>query len=117
MHFYDFKLKCFNECLARGETAKLPFAKFVFPCAYYELAVYNTNEKNYDKAKTYLSKAQTFKDYELNERVGTQIKSLQRRIRYYTDEPKLAALLKSREEAEKEQKTKRENEIKNFYVQ
>ncbi len=79
--------------------------------------MYNTNEKNYDKAKSYLSKAQTFKDYELNERVGTQIKSLQRRIKYYTDEPKIAALLKAREEADQDQKSKRENEIKNFYVQ
>ena len=79
--------------------------------------MYNTNEKNYDQAKSYLNKALNYKDYELNERVQTQIKSLQRRIKYYTDEPRIAALLKSREEVEKEQKAKKETEIKNFYVQ
>ena len=79
--------------------------------------MYNTNLTNYEQAKVFLAKALTFKDYELNERVGTQIKSLQRRIKYYTDEPKMSALLKSREEQNQEQKIKKESAIKNFYVQ
>jgi tetratricopeptide (TPR) repeat protein len=113
----EFGDQCFNECLARAETTKLPFAKFVQPCAYYELALYSTNEQQYDQAQKYLNKAQNFKDFELCDRVGTQIKSLQRRIKFYTDGPKLAALLKSRQELETEQTIKKESEVKNFYVQ
>ena len=88
MHSFYILKKCLNECLARAETAKLPFAKFAVPSAYYELALYNTNEKRYEDARNYLNKAQTFKDYELSDRLGVQIKSLEKRIKHYIEKNK-----------------------------
>ena len=108
--------QCFNESLARSENEKLGFGKFVLPCVHYELALYYTNEKNYDQAKIHLNKAANYKDFELDNRIQTQIKSLQRRIKYYTDDQYKAAVLKAKAEQELESKAKKQNDINNFYV-
>ena len=86
------------------------------PCVHYELALYYTNVKNYDQAKIHLNKAANYKDFELDNRIQTQIKSLQRRIKFYTDDQYKAAVLKAKAEQELESKAKKQNDINNFYV-
>ena len=106
-----------NESLARAESDKLPFGKYVQPYAHYQLANYYTNEKEYDQAKIHANKARdNFKDYELENRIQTQIKSLQRRLKYLTDGPKIEAALKARKEADEAQKRQKQADIDNFYV-
>lgn len=111
--------KCFNECIARGETDKIPFGKYALPCAHLELAYYYTDTlKDYNQAKIFLNKSQSgFKDYELENRIQTQIKSLQRRLKFIVDAQKLEASQKAKLEAEQQLKLQKENQIKNFYVQ
>ena len=68
-------------------------------------------------AKTYLSKAKdNYSNYDLENRLQTQIRGSQRLIKYYTDGPKLAAAMKARAEAEQEQKNRKLIQEKNFYV-
>ena len=58
----------------------------MLPCAQYELASFYTKEKNYADAKHYLHKASSsYKDYELENRIQVQMKSLQKRLKYLTD--------------------------------
>ena len=87
------------------------------PYAHYQLANYYANEKQYDQAKVHANKARdNFKDYELENRIQTQIKSLQRRLKYLTDGPKIEAALKARKEAEEVEKRQKQADIDNFYV-
>lgn len=104
--------------MARGESDKqAPFGKYVLPCAHLELGSYYTDINELGQAKNHLSKSQNgFKDYELESRIQTQVKSLQRRIKFLTDGPKLAASLKAKSETEQEQKNQKQTDLKNFYV-
>lgn len=87
------------------------------PCANLELASIYTDEKEYNTAKTFLNKSRdNYKDYELENRIQAKIKSLQKRIKYEQDGPKLAASLKARADAEIEEKNQKEKNLNNFYV-
>jgi predicted negative regulator of RcsB-dependent stress response len=115
----EFGEQCFNEALARGEdeAKKAPFGKYILPYANFKLANLYTDEKNYEQAKIYLNKARdNYKDYEMDDRIQTQIRSLQRRIKHYTDGPRLAEAAKARQEAEQEIKKQKLIDQKNFYV-
>jgi hypothetical protein len=57
-----------------------------------------------------------YKDYELENRIQAKVKSLQKRIKYEQDGPKIAATLKARAEVEIEEKNQKEKNINNFYV-
>lgn len=75
--------------------------------------------KNNDlaSAKNYLNKAQNgFKDFELEERIQTVVKSSQRRLKYLMDKERKASILKDKNEADEKEKTNKQNEIKNFYI-
>jgi hypothetical protein len=81
------------------------------------LASISTDNKDYNSAKVYLNKSRdNYKDYELENRIQAKIKSLQKRIKYEQDGPKIAATLKARAEAEIEEKNHKERNINNFYV-
>jgi hypothetical protein len=109
----DFAEQCINESIARAENSKLSFGKYVLPCAHYELSTYHTDQNDLPTAKGYLSKARdNFKDYELENRIQTQIKSLQKRIKHLQDAP----MLKARAEQDAELLAKKQNETKNFYL-
>ncbi|CAF0703105.1 unnamed protein product [Brachionus calyciflorus] len=113
----EFGEQCFNECLARGENEKVTMGKYALACANLELALYNMELKEYNVAKSYLNKAQTgYKEFELEDRIQTMIKSAQRRLKHVTDGDKLAATLKARSEAEEQERLKKQADIKNFYV-
>lgn len=103
--------------ICRAENEKPgPFGKYALPLANLELASYYASEKKYTEAKAYLTKAQSFKDYELENRAHYHMRALQRQLKNATDGAKLEATLKARAEAEREHKEKKENEIKNFYM-
>lgn len=115
----EFGEQCFNEAIARGEdeAKKAPFGKYILPYAHFKLATLYTNDKNYDQAKVHLHKSRdNYKDYELDDRIQTQIRSLQRRIKHYTEGPKLVEVLKARNEAEQELKKQKQAEQNNFYM-
>lgn len=81
--------KCLNECLARCEDDKsTSLGKYAAPSALYELGSYYVDEKDFQSAKTSLAKGATYKDYELDNRIQVQIRSLQRKIKYLTEPPK-----------------------------
>ena len=118
-HSSTFGEQCFNEAIARGEdeAKKAPFGKYILPYAHFKLATLYTNDKNYDQAKVHLHKSRdNYKDYELDDRIQTQIRSLQRRIKHYTEGPKLVEILKARNEAEQELKKQKQAEQNNFYM-
>jgi len=78
------------------------------------LASYYTDKNEYDSAKTHLNKAKdNYKDYELEDRFQTQIRSLQRRIKLLHDEPKEAL---AREKVAQEERLQSELKEKNFYM-
>ncbi len=99
--------------IARAENEKAPpFGKYVLTCANYELANYQTSLKNYADAKAYLNKAQSYKDFELENRIHSQVRSLQRKVKHLTEGVRTEEALKARAEAEE----KKETNAKNFYV-
>jgi hypothetical protein len=103
--------------IARAENEKAPpFGKYVLTCANYELANYQTSLKNYADAKAYLSKAQSYKDFELEIRIHSQVRSLQRKVKHLSEGAKTELTLKARAEAEREAEEKKETSVKNFYV-
>ena len=114
--------QCYNEAIARAENEKpAPFGKYVLPCAHYELAQYfmQPEVKDYASAKTYLQKAGSFKDFELENRVHSVMRGLQRKLKYLSDpnaKQTEQSLLKARAAADAEQQTKKETEIKNFFL-
>ena len=115
----EFGEQCFNEAIARGEdeAKKAPFGKYILPYAHFKLATMYTNNKEFDLAKVHLNKARDgYKDYELDDRLQTQVRSLQRRIKHYTEAPKLAEAIKARNEAELEAKKQKQLEQNNFYM-
>jgi len=115
----EFAEQCFNEAIARGEdeAKKAPFGKYILPYAHFKLATMYTNMKEYEQAKVYLNKARDgYKDYELDDRLQTQVRSLQRRIKHYTEAPKLAEVIKARNDAEQEAKKLKQMHEKNFYI-
>ena len=57
-----------------------------------------------------------YKDYELDDRIQTQLRSLQRRLKHLIDEPKLAQAINERNEAENGKKMQREASEKNFFL-
>jgi hypothetical protein len=51
------------------------------------LAAHFTNEKDYAQAKSHANKAQNnFKEYEMDNRIQVQIRSLQRKLKFLTQE-------------------------------
>ena len=110
--------QCFKESIARAEGVKHPeFGKYVLPYAQFQLASYYIKEKKLDLAKSHLNKAKdNYSGYELENRLQTQIRSLQRLIKHYTDGPKIAAAMKARAEADEEQKKQKQAQEKNFYL-
>lgn len=87
------------------------------PSALYELACYYVEEKDYASAKSNLTKAQSYKDYELDNRIQVQIRSLQRKIKYLT-EPKPAAASSTANSNDKIDSNKHEEiqKQKNFFI-
>lgn len=81
----EFGEQCLNECLARCENQKILVGKYAQPSALYELACFYADAKEFTHAKANLAKAQSFKDYELDNRIQIQIRSLQRKIKYLTE--------------------------------
>jgi hypothetical protein len=68
-------------------------------------------------AKTHLNKAtNNYKDFDLEDRLQTQMRCLQKRIKYLNDDPKLEQSLKEREEIEKEIKLQKQINEKNFFL-
>jgi hypothetical protein len=103
--------------LARIENIKgLGFGKYLSPSAYVDLALNSLEEKRYDETKHYLAKTNDYKDYELENRLQTVIRSLDRRYKYITNPIHRAALLKAEQEQKREAKLKLEKEKDNFYV-
>ncbi len=85
----EFGEQCLNESLARCENnqkASPIVGKYAQPSALYELACFYTDEKDFAQAKSNLAMAQTYKDYELDNRVQIQIRSLLRKIKYLTEQ-------------------------------
>lgn len=112
----DYGEQCLKECIARaeGEKKQPPFGKFVLPLVHFHLSSYYANTDQYDLAKTHLNKARDgYKDYELEDRIQTQIKCLQKRIKHVHDDPKAK---QSKEKKEKEVKQAKETLENNFYV-
>ena len=105
-----------NESIARVECEKkgAPFGKYVLPYCHYLLANYQADLEQYDLAKSHMNKAKdNYKDYELEDRIQTQIRGLQRRIKLIHDDPK-SKEIKEKEEAKiKKEKEDKEN---NFYL-
>jgi len=111
-----FAIQYLKESIARaeGEKKQATFGRYVLPLCHFHLATYYTDNKEYDLAKTHLNKARdNYKDYELEDRFQTQIRSLQRRIKLLHEDPKDALL---REKAAQEEKLQNEMKEKNFYV-
>lgn len=91
----------------------MPFGKYTPPCAHYELALYYTGEKDYEQAKAFLNKAQNnYKDYELDNRIQVQIRSLQRKIKFITEGTKEPAAAKVIPQPSEEEIQKQ----KNFFI-
>jgi hypothetical protein len=66
-------------------------------------------------AKTYINKAQSnFKDYELENRIQAQIRSLQRKIKHLSGESK--SKIDPAVGKAKEADAKKQQEINNFYL-
>lgn len=75
------------------------------------------NKNDLASAKSYINKAQTgYKEFELEERIQTLIKSSQRRLKFRMDNEKMSSITKEEKEAEEQEKIKKQNEIKNFYI-
>lgn len=105
-----------NESIARveGEKKGAPFGKYVLPYCHLLLANYQTDMKQYDLAKSHMNKAKdNYKDYELEDRIQTQIRGLQRRIKLIHDDPKAK---ETKEKEEQDIKREKEEKEKNFYV-
>lgn len=86
-------------------------------CANLEIGLISINKNDLASAKSYLNKAQTgYKEFELEERIQTVIKSSQRRLKFKFDNQKKTNVLKEKNEAEEQEKIKKQNEIKNFYI-
>lgn len=112
----DFGEQCLKESIARaeGEKKQPPFGKYVLPLTHFHLSSYYVDTGAYDLAKTHLNKARdSYKDYELEDRIQTQIRSLQRRIKLLHDEPKLK---EENARQDKEIKLEKEARDKNFYM-
>ncbi|RNA32985.1 tetratricopeptide repeat 39C-like [Brachionus plicatilis] len=110
-------MECFNECLARGEHEKLIIGKYALVCSNLEIGLISMNKNDLASAKSYINKAQTgYKEFELEERIQTLIKSSQRRLKFRMDNEKMSSILKEEKEAEEQEKIKKQNEIKNFYI-
>lgn len=113
----EFGEQCFNESIARAESIKKPpFGKYVLPCANLELATFFTDEKDFTQAKSFLNKSRIDKEYELDNRIHAKIKSLEKRIKFLVDGPRIAANLKAKSEMEQEEKTQKEKNANNFFV-
>lgn len=82
------------------------------PSALYELACYYVEEKDFASAKSNLIKAQSYKDYELDNRIQVQIRSLQRKIKYIT-ESKSASAANDKLDASKNEEIQKQ---KNFFI-
>jgi predicted negative regulator of RcsB-dependent stress response len=106
------------ECVARSDNEKQQaFGKYALPYSNFQLATMATNDKRFDEAKAYLNKAKdNYKDYELENRLQTQLKSLQRRIKYLTETPKLEEASKEKSRIQVEQNKQKQTEQKNFYL-
>jgi len=105
-----------NESIARVECEKkgAPFGKYVLPYCHYLLANYQADLEQYDLAKSHMNKAKdNYKDYELEDRIQTQIRGLQRRIKLIHDDPKSKEIKESEEAKIKKEKEDKEN---NFYL-
>lgn len=86
-------------------------------CANIELGLISLRNNDLTNAKNYLNKAQNgYKDFELEERIQTVIKSSQRRLKYLMDKERKASILKEKNEADEKEKATKQNEIKNFYI-
>lgn len=103
--------KCLNESLARCENVKsVGVGKYVQPSAHYELACYYTDEKDYTLAKAQLTMAQNYKEFELDNRILVQIRSLNRKIKFLTEEKSSA---NDKSVANKEEELQKQ---KNFFI-
>jgi len=112
----DFGEQCFKEAIARVEVEKkhAPFGKYIMPLTHFHLSTYYTDSNQYDLAKSHLNKARDgYKDYELEDRIQTQIRSLQRRIKLLHDDPKEK---EAKEMTERKEKEAKETYEKNFFV-
>lgn len=105
-----------KEAVARteGEKKQPPFGKYILPLAHFHLSTFYTDSNQYDLAKSHLNKARDgYKDYELEDRIQTQIRSLQRRIKLLHDDPKER---EAAEKKDKEEKHAKETLEKNFFI-
>lgn len=86
--------------------------KYAMPSALYELACYYVEEKDFGSAKSSLLAAQNYKDYELDNRIQVQIRSLQRKIKYLT-EPKPVSTSNDKLNTSKNEEIQKQ---KNFFI-
>lgn len=105
-----------KEAISRveGEKKQPPFGKYVLPLSHFHLSTFYADNKQYDLAKIHLNKARdNYKDYELEDRIQAQIRSLQRRIKLVNDDPKEREAKEKKEQEENLEKNRNE---KNFFV-
>jgi hypothetical protein len=78
-----FVFKLFQESVAREEKQS-SLTRYVQPYANIQLSCLYMNMSNWPSATHYLNKARSFKDYDLEDRLQIQMRTIQRRIDYKT---------------------------------
>jgi hypothetical protein len=74
-----FSQKLFKESIARDEKQS-SLSRYVQPYAHLQLSILYTEMSDWNSALHHLNKSKSYKDYDLEDRLQIQMRTLQRRI-------------------------------------